>query len=134
MSKFIIILSLFVSLHATANSDFTCEVLDSVKLEKNGLLASENIVAKKQIGKKFTVNRISGVMSGSGFVNNMSGTKPTVYNYLKSEGNSYSVITIYRPHYTIDHLVINEWVDSPQKPFFYMGAWGEKVSGFCEYF
>jgi hypothetical protein len=115
-------------------SDFKCKVLDSVKLEESGRLSSSSKIAKQELGKEFTVNRLTGVMSGSGFVNNMSGTKPNVYNYIKSEGNSYSVITIYKPNYTVDHLTINEWVESAKKPFFYMGAWGEKISGICEYF
>jgi len=127
-------MSLFSTCTSIAANDFKCKVIDSVKLLENGTLSSSNNVARKELGKEFTVNRLTGVMSGSGLVNNMSGITPTVYNYSISEGNSYSAITIYKPNYTIDHLSIKEWVDGVQKPFFYQGAWGELVSGLCEYY
>jgi len=130
----LLVMSLFSTCTSIAANDFKCKVIDSVKLLENGTLSSSNNVARKELGKEFTVNRLTGVMSGSGLVNNMSGITPTVYNYSISEGNSYSAITIYKPNYTIDHLSIKEWVDGVQKPFFYQGAWGELVSGLCEYY
>jgi len=130
----LLVISLFSTCTSIAANDFKCKVLDSVKLVGNGTLSSSNNVALKEMSKEFTVNRLTGIMSGSGFVNNMGGVAPTVYNYSKSEGNSYSVITIYKPNYTIDHLTIKEWVEGIQKPFFYQGAWGEMASGLCEYY
>ncbi len=130
----LLVISLLFTCTSVAANDFKCKVLDSVKLIDDGTLSSSNNTAMKELGKEFTANRLTGIMSGSGFVNNMSGIPPTVYNYSKSEGNSYSAITIYKPNYTIDHLAINEWVDGDQKPFFYQGAWGELVSGLCEYY
>lgn len=114
--------------------DFKCKVISSVKLENNGRISSTNTVAVNELGKEFTVNRLTGIMSGSGFVNNMSGVAPTVFNYIKSEGNSYSAITIYKPNYTIDFLEIKEFVEGSEKPFLYRGAWGELVTGLCEYY
>ena len=132
--KTLLALSLFSTSTSIFANDFKCKVLNSVELLENGTLSSSTNFAKKQLGKEFTVNRLTGVISSSTYVNNMGGQMPTVYNYTYSEGNSYSAITIYKPHYTIDHLSIKEWVDSNQKPFFYKGAWGESVSGLCEYY
>lgn len=133
MFKIFLAISLFVVSHLSFAEDFKCKVISSVKLEKNGELSSTNSVAIKELGKEFTVNRLTGIISG-GFTNNMSRVPPTVYNYAKSEGNSYSAITIYKPHYTIDYLEIDEWVEGMKKPFLYKGAWGELVTGLCEYY
>lgn len=128
------VIPLYVVSQGSFAADFKCKVISSVKLEKNGMLSSTNTVAVTELGKEFMVNRLTGIMSGAGFVNNMSGVTPTVYNYLKSEGNSYSAITIYKPNHTIDYLEIHEWVKSIEKPFLYKGAWGELVTGLCEYY
>jgi len=134
MIKSLLTISLILFSLPSYAMDFKCLVIDSVKLEKNGKLSKTNKIAIKAIGKEFTVNRLTGIISGASFVNNMSGVAPTVYNYSKSEGNSYSAITIYKPNYTIDYLTINEWVNNLKKTFIYKEAWGELVSGLCEYY
>ena len=58
---------------------------------------------------------------------------PNVYSRLPTE-NSYTAITIYEPHYTVDLLQINEYVEATDKPFIYKGAFGEVVTGTCEVF
>ncbi|MBG7617018.1 MAG: hypothetical protein IZT57_01435 [Chloroflexi bacterium] len=123
---------------AFAGSDFKCKVTDSVKLLENGKMGAGKMsysskATTQELGKEFTVNRLSGEMTGSGFENNKFGAKPTVYSL--SHDTAYSVITISKPSGTIDYLEIQEWVDGPQKPFLFRGGWTlQLVSGLCEYF
>ena len=127
------ILGILVASNCYAGEDFKCVVTESVELLKNGELSRETNVARSNIGKEFVVNRRTGQMTGGGFTNTMSGQMPKVYNHLPQE-NGFKALTIYEPDYTIDYLKINEYVDGPEKPFLYIGAWGEIVSGKCTYY
>ena len=132
--KYMIILSvLFIATNCYAFNNFKCVVKDSVTLEKNGKLSASTNVAKSNMHKEFVVNRITGQITGGGFVNTMSGQMPKVYDYLPKE-NGYKAITIYNPNLTVDYLQINEYVEGKEKPFFYKGAWGGMVSGICTYY
>ena len=132
--KYMIILSvLFSTINCYASNNFKCVVKDSVTLEKNGKLSASTNVAKSNMHKEFVVNRITGQITGGGFVNTMSGQMPKVYDYLPKE-NGYKAITIYNPNLTVDYLQINEYVEGKEKPFFYKGAWGGMVSGICTYY
>ena len=94
--KFIIFIMciLITSTNCYAYNNFRCLVKDSVTLELNGKLSHETVVAKYSLGKEFVVNRQTGQITGSGFINTMSGQMPTVYNYLPSE-NGFQAITIF---------------------------------------
>ena len=130
--KYTIILlgALLIAVNCNASGDFKCIVKESFTLENNGKLSTETSVAKSKINKEFIVNRQTGQMTGSSFINTMSGQMPTVYDYLPSE-NGYKAITIYKPNNTIDYLQINEYSEGKEKPFLYKGAWGEIVTGVC---
>ena len=128
MTKYIAILLLAFS--GSAFGNFKCTIKDAVNLEKNGLLNHQSYLATKDLGKEFVVNRGTGLITGAGIVNNMSGQMPTVYDYLPQE-NGYKAVTIYKPNNTVDYLQINLFAEAKEKPFFYMGAWGTMVSGTC---
>lgn len=137
----LLVISLFSTCTSIAANDFKCRVTDSVKLLESGKMSESGNMsysgktAMHELGKEFTVNRLSGVMTGSGFENNKFGEKPAVYNYTPKYNNIYSVITISKPSNTINYLEIQEWVDGPQKPFLFRGGWTfQLVSGLCEYY
>ena len=133
--KYVIIFlgTLLSTVNCYASNNFKCVVKGSFTLEKNGKLSAETDVAKSNMNKEFVVNRITGQITGGGFVNTMSGQMPTVLDYLPKE-NGYKAITIYKPNPTVDYLQINEYVEGKEKPFFYKGAWGSMVSGICTYY
>lgn len=134
MQHVIIFLCTFLfTLNCNASNNFKCVVKDSVTLEKNGKLSAETNVAKSNQNKEFVVNRSTGQITGSGFINTMSGQMPVVYDYLPNE-NGYKAITVYKPNSTVDYLQINEYVEGNKKPFFYKSAWGSMVSGLCTYY
>ena len=132
-SAIVFVICGFFSMSVFASNNFKCSVLDAYTLGENGKIDQSSNVAKKTIGKEFTVNRQTGQITGGGFVNTMSGQMPQVFDYLPSE-NGYKAITIYKPNFTVDYLQIKEYVESPKKPFIYKGAWGTTVTGLCVYF
>ena len=128
MKKYIVILLLAFS--GTAFGNFKCIIKDAVHLEGTGLLNHQSHLATMDLGKEFVVNRGTGLITGAGIVNNMSGQMPTVYDYLPQE-NGYKAVTIYKPNNTVDYLQINLFVEAKEKPFFFKGAWGTMASGTC---
>ena len=121
----LITIALLITFSGYAAADFKCKVVSSVTVDKkNGKLQSLSSVANMRRGNEFTVNRLTGIMTGGGFVNNKSGATPIVYNYTYSVGNNYSVVTIYTPSYTMDSLEISEWIKGKNKPFLFKGAFG----------
>ncbi|MFY2509331.1 hypothetical protein ACN3E9_13820 [Vibrio pectenicida] len=132
-SAIIFVVSVVFSMSTHASNNFKCIVLDAFTLEENGKIDQSSNVAKNALGKEFTVNRQTGQITGGGFVNTMSGQMPQVFDHLPSE-NGYKAITIYKPNFTIDYLQINEYVESPKKPFVYKGAWGTTVTGLCSHY
>ena len=123
-------LFLIAAFPALAVNDFKCTVNEVYDLQDSGLLKPGPGFVTPEVGSKFTVNRQSGQITAKRITNTMSGTMPTVYNANPSE-NSYTVITVYKPNYTVDLLEINEHVNSAEKPFIYKGAFGEVITGLC---
>lgn len=117
-----------------AIADFKCQVKESMTLSNDGVMEKSSNVAKMNSGKEFTVNRSTGVITGGGFVNNMSGRAPDVLDAYDPSENSYKAITIYKPNYTVDYLEINEYVKGDKKPFIFKAAWGSIVTGVCTYY
>jgi len=113
-----------------AFNDFKCAVKAVYKLNMNGVLEQGAGFVTPDVGSEFTVNRQSGQITGKKIGNTMSGVMPTVYDFNRKE-TSYTAITIYKIHYTIDLLQIKEYVKKPEKPFIYKGAFGEVVTGLC---
>ena len=133
MKKIIIFVAVIFSGNVSAFYDFKCTIKDAVNLESDGSLNHRSHLVEWYIGKEFTVNRSTGVITGARLNNSMSGKMPTVYDYLPEE-NGYKAVTLYKPNNTIDYLQINQYVESEEKPFFYKGAFGTMVSGTCSKF
>ena len=130
MRNFITIAVLLLTAQ-NAVADFKCQVKDSMTLSDLGVIDRSSDVAKMNQSKEFVVNRSTGIISGGGFINNMSGQLPEVLNVYKPDQNSYKAITVYKPNYTVDYLEIKEYVEGDKKPFIYKAAWGSIVTGVC---
>lgn len=130
MKRILATLPFILSPLALAGNDFKCVVKDGVQLGDDGMLNHDTAVGRAYVGREFVVNRATGLISGGGLSNTMSGQVPTVYDYLASE-NSYKAISVYTPNYTIDYLQINQYVAGKKKPFFFKGAFGTMISGLC---
>jgi len=116
-----------------AFNDFKCTIKDAVHLEDNGTLNHKSDIVTGYLGKEFTVNRKTGLITGAGINNSMSGQMPTVYDYLPQE-NGYKAVTLYKPNNTVDYLQINQYSENKEKPFFFKGAFGIMVSGTCVFY
>jgi len=129
-SILLVVLLIFFSGTCFAFNDFKCVIKDAVHLEKDGTLNHKSNLVAGYLGKEFVVNRQTGVITGAGICNTMSGQMPSVYDYLPEE-NGYKAVTYYKPNNTIDYLQINQYVDGKEKPFFFRGAFSTMVSGTC---
>ncbi|OZG71837.1 hypothetical protein BTA51_19645 [Hahella sp. CCB-MM4] len=132
MKRISVAVLIFISTYVFA--DFKCQVKESMTLSDTGVMDRTSNVAKINNGKEFTVNRSTGIITGGGFTNNMSGTSPRVLDVYEPSENSYKAITIYEPNYTVDYLEIKEYVKGDKKPFIFKGAWGSIITGVCSYY
>ena len=113
-----------------AFNDFKCTIKDAVHLEENGTLNHETDIVAGYLGREFVVNRKTGLITGAGITNSMSGQMPTVFDYLPQE-NGYKSVTLNKPNNTVDYLQINQYSENKEKPFFFKGAFGTMLSGTC---
>lgn len=130
MQNFITLAFLLLTTH-NALADFKCQVKDSMTLSDLGVMERSSDVAKMNQSKEFVVNRSTGIISGGGLMNNMSGQLPEVLDTYNPAQNSYKAITVYKPNNTVDYLEIKEYVEGDKKPFIYKAAWGSIVTGVC---
>jgi hypothetical protein len=113
MNRIIILFSsLLTAFPALSVNDFKCTVMEVYDLKESGLLSPGPGFVTPDVGSEFTVNRQSGQITAKKITNTMSGVMPRVFSANPAE-NSYTAITIYKPHYTIDLLQINEYVKTP---------------------
>ncbi len=130
MRSITVIVLFLASIQSYAINDFKCTIKDAVRLEDNGTLNHKSNIVTGYLGKEFVVNRSTGLITGAGISNNMSGQMPSVYDYLPNE-NGFKAVTRYKPNNTIDYLQINQYTEGNKKPFFFKGAFGTMVSGTC---
>ncbi|MGH8419974.1 MAG: hypothetical protein ACRER8_22275 [Pseudomonas sp.] len=90
---------------------------------------------KVYVGKTFTVNRLTGAMSGA--LRSSPVAQPIIIDYGSSE-NSFKVVTAMNPQQSpgpgtfLETLVVSEFIESAQKPF--VVASGETIYlGVCEH-
>jgi len=130
MRSISLVFLIFFSGTSFAFNDFKCTIKDAIYLEDDGTLNHKSHIVTGYLGKEFVVNRKTGLITGAGIINNMSGQMPSVYDYLPTE-NGYKAITLYKPNNTVDYLQINQYSENKEKPFFFKGAFGTMVSGIC---
>ncbi len=122
---------LAISSPALAFDDFKCLIKDAFELKDNGILDHQSEMMTTYIGKEFSVDRQTGIITGANLSNTMSGQMPSVQDNLPSE-NSFRATTVYT--HTVDYLEIRQFVAEKDKPFFYKGAFGVMLSGTCVLF
>lgn len=108
----IAILSSF-SIQALENkTDYKCVVKSASQVTEEGK-PKEVESWGFYVGKEFAVERNSGVIIGEHFKNNLTPTKPAVYDHFV---NGYSVIAVSNDQ-VYSYLQVNNFEESKQKPF-----------------
>jgi hypothetical protein len=128
-------LTTLTAMGTMAESDYRCTVerILTASTKPSTILEWEE---KTHIGKQFTVERQSGLMSGT--LKNLSTNKPVVID-IGSKDNSYKVVTTMRLDEgagfgsNIYALTINEYEESARKPFVFLDN-DVVYLGECEHF
>ncbi|MCL4537061.1 MAG: hypothetical protein M1610_05670 [Nitrospirae bacterium] len=119
----LVIFMLLVFSTAYAGDDYKCKII-RLSLAEGDSGNIYNMYIKNYIGKEFTVERNSGLMSGA--LKNSYVTKPQVIDRGSKLNNSYKVVTTMKVEEgagvgsNIYALNILEYVESPNKPFVFM--------------
>jgi len=121
---------------ATAQEDYDCTIerVESADLTQLAILKLERAT---YVGKRFTVERSTGLMAGA--LKNSYVTKPIVVDYGAPKQNSYKVVTTmritegagYGSHLYV--LVVDEFVEDPVKPFAFLDN-DTTYFGICRHF
>lgn len=120
---------------AFALSDYQCEIQRVVGADPENTSAL-TFHEQYQLGKKFTVERSTGLMAGA--LKNSYVTKPQVIDW-GSDQNSFKVVTIMRQEQGIGFssnvylLTIKEYSPSTKKPFIFVEN-DVVFLGTCEHF
>jgi hypothetical protein len=128
-----IITILFMVLAASytfAGSDYRCVVTNAIEANIEGGL--DEVGDKSIIGKEFTVDRVSGVVSV--ILKNNYLEPPTVIDQ-GSKDNSFKVLTVTKNSVTtsVRSLIIQEFIGGPKKPFVYQSN-ATVFYGVCSHF
>lgn len=120
---------------AIAGDDYRCTI-ERLSLATGDSGAIYDLRKKNYVGKQFTVERASGLMSG--VLKNSYVTKPQVIDQGSKE-NSYKVVTTMRIEQgagagsNIYALTVLEYVQATKKPFVFLQNEGVYF-GYCEHF
>ena len=114
---------------AVALESYECNVKEGMSLSEDGSLQKKGGFADIAVGTKFTVDRRTGRVLGKISNHNAYG-QPKVIDPGSSE-QSFKAITIYQPNVTVDLLIIQQFSDSPEKPFIFLFYNTSVLSGTC---
>jgi hypothetical protein len=132
LNKFttILLLTLF-GIAGIANSaeGYKCKVLMAKSLTKAGEMAKTGY-SNIYVGKEFVVDINTGRMIGA-ISNGNHTAQPTVLDR-GSKDQGYKVITIYKPFVSVDYLNVEEFTNSPEKPFMFIES-STVISGICRH-
>lgn len=119
--------------HSAATAfDYKCVVRYAYNLSHDGDLKLTDW-AKMYLGGEFVIDRATGRMIGV-LANHNANGEPKVLDP-GSPSQAYKVITVYKPLITVDYLVVQEFLNQPRKPFFFVSGFTMTVvSGQCTYF
>ncbi|MFT4756956.1 MAG: hypothetical protein ACI91R_001606 [Vicingaceae bacterium] len=108
----VVICSSFLAYSVEQKTDYKCTIKNANQITKDGKPA-EVESWNFYLGKEFTVERKSGVISGKQFKNNIASIKPIVYDHF---ANGYSVIAATNDQ-VYSYLQVNNFEESQKKPF-----------------
>jgi hypothetical protein len=128
------ILCLFIFLLNPAKSyaleDYICTIVDAFQVDEKGKRIDH--ILQSSIGNSFTVNRKTGIMSGS--LHNSYSNIPTVIDE-GSASNSFKVFNSMNTQFTSNtySLTIEEFTTGVNKPFVFLRN-ADIYYGICKYF
>ena len=120
---------------AAADENYKCTI-ERVEHSHGEKYPPLRVIVAAYVGKTFTVDRKTGLMNGA--LENSYGTTPEVIDSGSKE-NSFKVVATMKLSQgagwgsNLYALVIDEFVESPRKPFVYL--WNETAYfGLCEHY
>ncbi len=122
--------------HVIAGDDYDCTI-ERVESADQAEVAIIKAKRATYIGKRFTVERSSGLMAGA--LKNSYATKPTVIDHGALLQNAFKVVTTMRVAEGAGYgsnlyaLVIDEFVEGPAKPFAFLDN-DTAYFGICKHF
>lgn len=125
---------LFATFAALCQADVTtyeCVILEEKELSEQGRLANPQFA--RDVGRRFYVDRATGIVLGAGFMTPLARAKATVVD-AGSREEGFKVVYIEDKGASgkgVEVLKIQEWASGRTKPFVAMG-WRSIVSGTCE--
>lgn len=125
------LVSLMTNVQAYSGDAYKCTVHDAASVSSEGKLDTINGFVNIYKDKKteFVVDRKTGRILSKLISNHNSFGNPEILDK-GSKNQSFKVITIYKPFVQVDYLYIKSWVDSPDKPFYFLSMDG-LVTGTC---
>lgn len=128
--KFLCFLFFVICFSCTANGDYQCHIQTIGNPDGHG--SNRKYLEKNFLGKIFTVDRSTGVMTGA--IKNDYVGKPTVIDYGSKE-NSFKVLSSLSKEAKtagtyVTVLVVEEHSESNKKPFTYMDNL-DVLFGYC---
>lgn len=130
LSIFLFLLALS-SLTFGGETEFECTVTLVHAVSQQGEMVTDTDHLLSQRGSKFSVDRASGKVTGSNFLDSENSETVTVIN--EPTANSYyAIYESYGPIKMIGYLYIANHRTWPTKPFTYTTAGEYVYSGFCE--
>lgn len=135
-TKYVVLVLLFsISGFCFASQDYKC-VIERLDHAGVGKIDSPSFYFDMYIGKEFSVNRRTGIMSGAldnSFINSpivvdvgSSDNSYKAVNFLKKEQGAGAGTNIYA-------LTVNEYVETEKKPFIFLRN-DEVFYGYCTHF
>jgi len=123
------VFALTVCSAANAQQAYKCVILDYVQIQDDGTFGEPDL--PPEIGADFVVDRGTGRMSGA--LNNHNWPPSQVLDMGSSE-QAYKAITVTESYVSVTFLYVEEFAESRQKPFFFVGGLsGQTISsGLCE--
>lgn len=117
-----LLLSFFTISTVQAGSDYLCTI-QRISFAETKLNPEIKLWEKTYIGEQFSVERKTGIMAG--VLKNAQVSTPQIIDF-GSKDNSFKVVTTMRIEEgagagsTISALTIEEFIESPKKPFVYL--------------
>jgi hypothetical protein len=127
---FTLLLSFSLSTKAEFNS-YVCEIKQIMQLSDNGLMVKHEGIYKDFIGKKFSIDRVSGVMIGDAFATTYDKTITVIDK--GSKDNAYkAIVTSNPPNIWVKYIVVNEFHNTKIKSFWGTTDTNTILSGQCK--
>ena len=131
MKKLILIVSLvLVSSGAWGFGGYKCTIKSAVEVNDEGVI-EDNKLYRLAVGKDFTIDRLTGRMVGE-LSNHSAYGSPEILDS-GSTVQSFKVLTVRHPRVFVDYLVVKEFVDSKEKPFYFTTD-TSTFTGLCEHY